>query len=115
LVGEVLRDILERDGHEVAVTDSGEKGIEVFREAVNRGSSFAIVLTDLGMPDIDGRRVANAIKTESPSTPVILLTGWGRRLVSDGDIPPFVDEVLSKPPDLSDLRRAMASCFASRS
>jgi PAS domain S-box-containing protein len=112
LVTEVLRDILERDGHQVTTADGGETGIGVFREARERGEAFALVLTDLGMPYIDGRRVATAVKTDSPSTPVILLTGWGRRLVADGDVPPNVDRVISKPPDLIELREALASCSA---
>jgi PAS domain S-box-containing protein len=112
LVAEVLRDILERDGHAVKVADGGERGIDAFREAHRRGEPFAIVLTDLGMPHTDGRRVASAIKALSSSTPVILLTGWGRRLLAEGELPPNVDQVLSKPPDLSDLRRAMSRCVA---
>jgi CheY-like chemotaxis protein/anti-sigma regulatory factor (Ser/Thr protein kinase) len=114
LVAEVLRDTLERDGHQVTVTDGGEEGIAAFRRAGAQGNPFAIVLTDLGMPHVDGRRVASTVKAESPNTPVILLTGWGRRLIADGDIPPYVDQVLSKPPDLIDLRRAVACCFAGR-
>ena len=43
-----------------------------------------------------------------PSTPVILLTGWGQRLVAEGDIPPHVDQVLNKPPKLRELREALA-------
>jgi hypothetical protein len=39
---------------------------------------------------------------------VILLTGWGQRLVDDGDIPAHVDHVLNKPPKLRDLRAALA-------
>jgi PAS domain S-box-containing protein len=112
LVTEVLRDILERDGHLVTTADGGEPGISVFREARDRGEAFALVLTDLGMPFVDGRRVASAVKAESPSTPVILLTGWGRRLVAEGDVPPHVDRVVSKPPDLSELREALAYCCA---
>ena len=109
-----MRDILERDGHQVAVADGGETGISVFREASTRGEAFDIVLTDLGMPYVDGRRVASAIKAECDSTPVILLTGWGRRLIADGDLPPHVDQVLSKPAELAELRHAMACCLASR-
>jgi PAS domain S-box-containing protein len=112
LVAEVLRDTLERDGHVVTVAEGGEQGISVFRDARAKGESFAIVLTDLGMPYVDGRRVASSVKAESPTTPVILLTGWGRRLVADADIPACVDQVLSKPPDLSDLRRALVSCIS---
>jgi len=114
LVVEVMRDILERDGHQVSVAEGGETGISIFREACTRGEAFDIVLTDLGMPYVDGRRVASAIKAESGSTPVILLTGWGRRLLAEGDLPPHVDQVLSKPAELAELRHAMACCFASR-
>jgi CheY-like chemotaxis protein len=67
-----------------------------------------VVITDLGMPHIDGRNVAAAVKTASPGTPVILLTGWGQRLVDDGDIPAHVDHVLNKPPKLRDLRAALS-------
>ena len=114
LVAGVLKDILERDRHEVTVAEGGEKGISVFREACTRGEAFDIVLTDLGMPSVDGRRVASAIKSESASTPVILLTGWGQRLIADGDRPACVDHVLSKPADLSELRHAIACCLTER-
>jgi CheY-like chemotaxis protein len=63
------------------------------------------------MPSVDGRQVASAVKAASPFTPVILLTGWGERLLADGDIPPHVDQVLSKPPKLRDLRQALARCL----
>src|SRR5258708_2366759 len=49
--------------------------------------SFAVVITDLGMPEVDGRKVASTIKAASPLTPVIMLTGWGERLVAEGDVP----------------------------
>ena len=42
------------------------------------------------------------------ATPIVLLTGWGRRLVENGDIPAYIDHVLNKPPKLSDLRAALA-------
>jgi hypothetical protein len=35
------------------------------------------------------------------------LTGWGQRLVAEGDIPPHVDRVLNKPPRLRELRAAL--------
>jgi hypothetical protein len=59
---------------------------------------------------VDGRKVAAAVKAASPDTPVILLTGWGERLVAENDIPPHVDRVLNKPPKLLRLREALALC-----
>ena len=108
LVLESLRAALESDGHTVSSADGGQAGIDTFAQSQQRGESFHVVITDLGMPHIDGRRVAAAIKTASASTPVILLTGWGQRLVDDGDIPAHVDHVLNKPPKLRDLRAALA-------
>jgi len=103
-----LRDTLEADGHVVTITNGGQEGIDVFRAAAGGSEQFAIVITDLGMPYVDGRKVSSAVKAASPSTPVIMLTGWGQRLVAEGDIPPHVDRVLNKPPKLRELRAALA-------
>src|ERR1700733_7249675 len=112
LVAQALRYTLERDGHYVTTANGGEAGVDTFRAARNQGAGFDLVLTDLGMPYVDGRQVASAVKAESPSTPVVLLTGWGRRIVAEKDVPPHVDRVLSKPPDLDALRDVVASCSA---
>jgi CheY-like chemotaxis protein len=104
-----LRDALEGDGHEVVAAMGGQAGIDAFRASREGGTPFAAVITDLGMPHVDGRRVSEAIKAMSPGTPVILLTGWGQRLVAEGDVPPHVDRVLNKPPKLRDLRAALAA------
>ena len=108
-----ISDILETDGHLVVTANGGQAGIDAFLETYVSVQRFAVVITDLGMPYVDGRKVATAVKAASPDTPVILLTGWGQRLVSDGDIPAHVDRVLSKPPKLRDLREALASCTLS--
>ncbi len=103
-----LRDILEADGHMVTAADGGQRGIDEFTAAQKRGAPFALVITDLGMPYVDGRKVAAFVRAASPATPVILLTGWGRRLIAENDIPPHVDRVLGKPPKLLELRAALA-------
>ena len=108
-----LRDALEADGHAVVTAHGGQEGIDAFRAAEERDEHFSVVITDLGMPYVDGRKVASAIKSDSPSTPVILLTGWGQRLISEGDIPPHVDRVLNKPPKLRELRAALADLAGS--
>jgi CheY-like chemotaxis protein len=110
-----LREVLEADGHSVVAADGGQSGIDAFQSAHRGGRSFSLVITDLGMPYVDGRKVAAAVKAESPRTPLILLTGWGRRLIAENDIPPHVDRVLSKPPKLAELRAALDELTAGRS
>jgi CheY-like chemotaxis protein len=107
LLTKSLRDTLESDGHAVVTAPGGQEGINIFRAAEDRNEPFAVVITDLGMPYVDGRKVACAVKTASPSSPVIMLTGWGQRLAAEGSVPPHVDRVLSKPPKLRDLRTAL--------
>jgi CheY-like chemotaxis protein len=64
---------------------------------------------------VDGRKVAASIKAASPNTPVILLTGWGKRLLAENDVPAHVDRVLSKPPRLIEIREALGALTATTS
>jgi CheY-like chemotaxis protein len=107
-----LREVLEAEGHIVEAAIGGEEGIAAFVAARNTPDAFEVVLTDLGMPRVDGRKVAAAIKQASPTTPIILLTGWGQRLLDEATLPENIDRVLSKPPRLNLLRAALLE-FAS--
>jgi len=103
LLREMLEQLLENSGHIAALADSGQAGLEMFRNARQLGEPFDVVITDLGMPYLDGRQVAQTIKRESPDMPVIMLTGWGTMMKDDGDTPTQVDAVLSKPPKINEL------------
>jgi signal transduction histidine kinase/ActR/RegA family two-component response regulator/uncharacterized membrane protein affecting hemolysin expression len=108
LIIESLSEILSGEGNRVTVAMGGQEGIDMFMSATQRHEPFDAVITDLGMPYVDGRRVAAAVKAVSPSTPVILLTGWAQRLRNDNEIPRDVDKVLNKPPRLRELRALLS-------
>jgi len=114
LVGQSLHYVLQNEGHSVAVADAGQAGIDAFAAAHRGDEPFDLVMTDLGMPYVDGRAVAAAVKALSPSTPVVLLTGWGQRLSTEQSIPANVDRLLSKPPKLPDLRRTLAELMSAQ-
>jgi PAS domain S-box-containing protein len=103
-----LRDALELDEHEVVTAEGGQLGIDAFAAATKAGSRFDAVITDLGMPYVDGRKVATRIRQLSPQVPIIMLTGWGHRLIATDDKPEHVDRVLSKPPKMAELRATLA-------
>ena len=109
LVRQSLQDALQSEGHTVTVADGGAAGLEAVRAAQARQEPFAVVMTDLGMPGMDGREVARAVKHAAPETPVVLLTGWGQALKEDGSILPHVDYLLSKPPRRRELRAALVA------
>jgi signal transduction histidine kinase/ActR/RegA family two-component response regulator len=109
---ESMRIVLELEGHAVTEANGGQAGIDAFRQALAGGPKFDIVITDLGMPYVNGNQVIEAVKEMSAATPVVLMTGWGRRLGAQSEGATRADYVLSKPPDLDDLREVFAKCVA---
>jgi len=100
--------VLELSGHGVTAAGGGQAGIDAMQAASGKGEGFDVIITDLGMPHVDGNQVARTAKAIFPQTPVILLTGWGRRMATDEEAPADVDFVLSKPVDLDQLREIFA-------
>jgi signal transduction histidine kinase/ActR/RegA family two-component response regulator len=111
-VRQVLHDVLENQHHKVALAPGGREGLEMFRSNLRGHEPYEIVITDLGMPDMDGHCVARAIKAESPHTPVIMLTGWGTMMKENRESTPEVDAVLSKPPCFEELNDLLQRIFA---
>jgi signal transduction histidine kinase/CheY-like chemotaxis protein len=103
-----LQDSLESEGHQVTSASGGQAGIDAFRAVHGTDRAFAAVITDLGMARVDGRKVAAAIRAMSPKVPIIMLTGWGQRLLAENDLPEHVDRVLAKPPRMQQLRVVLA-------
>jgi hypothetical protein len=60
-------------------------------------------LAELGLA-LDRRTIVKGVR---PETPVVLLTGWGHRMLEENERPPNVDRVLGKPPKLIMLRAAL--------
>jgi len=108
LVAQSLLHVLNHEGHAVVTADGGQAGIDAFSAAFQADRPFDVVMTDLGMPYVDGRAVAASVKAISPHTPVLLLTGWGQRLSTEQTVPEHVDRLLSKPPKLAELSAALA-------
>ncbi len=106
-VRELVADALAAQGHSVTVAGGGREGLDRFETG-----RYDLVLTDLGMPDLNGWEVARAIKASSAHTPVLLLTGWAD--VVDADTTGGVDGILKKPFGLGRLAAAVSDALATR-
>ncbi|MGH7952656.1 MAG: ATP-binding protein [Limisphaerales bacterium] len=106
-VQELLKNCLTTLNHHVETASGGQQGIEMFRKAALEKQPYEVVVTDLGMPDIDGRQVANIIKKEFHGTPVIMMTGWGTMMKEDDEAPPDVDALVGKPPRIRELNELL--------
>ncbi len=62
---------LTPEGYDVTLTASGKEGIACLEK-----ETFALVLLDLKMPDMDGMEVLSKIKENWPETKVVMVTGY---------------------------------------
>ena len=105
-VREALRDMLLSSGAEVEIHRNGRDGLRAFER-----DHFDIVFTDLGMPDVSGWQVAEAVKAQRPGTPVVLVTGWGIQVGRPDRRESAVDLVLPKPFRVDDALRALGQAL----
>ena len=94
--------LLEILGHAVDEVASGERAVLMLRRR-----RYDVVLSDIGLPGMDGWAVARAVKQLSPSTKVGLVSGW--------EVPPHaeqlraqgIDFLLPKPFDLDTIEATL--------
>ena len=91
-IRDILNDILESGEHEVVLAEDGPTALlELDRAA------FDLVLTDLGLPGMNGFEVTAEIKKRYPRVPVGLVTGWGARVDEEEAENAGIRFILSKP------------------
>jgi CheY-like chemotaxis protein len=110
IVLEVMQFALLQEGHSVVSANGGKEAVTAFEEAFGKSEPINVVITDLGMPNMNGLEVAKAVKAISQSTPVILLSGWGRRMDANDEASSNLDFILCKPPRMPELRAALQGC-----
>lgn len=69
---DLLRRILEQEGHEVAAARNGQEGVEIFRR-----QQFDLVVTDMVMPVKDGLKTILELRRVDPAIPLIAISGGG--------------------------------------
>ena len=99
----LLRHVLLKNGHSVETASKGREGVRLFRK-----KDFDLVITDLGMPDMNGLDAAVHIKKSKAAIPIILITGWGADLDRNRPQAGLVDAVVSKPFDIEKLLETVA-------
>ena len=103
LVRAVIVESLRQAQHQVETATDGWEGLQKFRNG-----HFDLVITDRAMPKLNGDGLASAIKALHPTTPIILLTGFGELMRDNDELPTGVDCVMSKPFTLTTLQQTIA-------
>lgn len=85
----VARRVLEADGWEVVEAADGQEALQVIAEREGR---LALVVTDLNMPRVSGRELAEVVSVFHPGLPVLGITGFLSAVNHDRRLP-----ILPKP------------------
>ena len=105
--------LLEGLGYSVTQVDSGIRGIEALRS----GAPFDLLFTDVVMPGMGGRQLADAARLLRPDLPVLFTSGYTENaIVHHGRLDPGV-QLLQKPyrrQDLAEKVRAVLDEAAKR-
>ena len=94
--------MLETRGYRVVACNSGQDALEQFKKG-----GVDLVLTDLIMPGLDGGKLIDAVKTLSPQTPAILLSGKVRIYDRDTRADVFLPKGMYAPAELLERIRLL--------
>lgn len=108
-IREILAAALRRDGYEV--TSRGSP-----REALGdlSGGGYALLVTDLKMPEMSGIALIEAAKQAAPDIGSILITAYASTETAVHALRTGADDYLMKPFGLDDLRRVVDRVVATR-
>ncbi len=106
-VRDMAKNFLELFGFNVLEAVNGKDALELYQ---NNAAEITLVLTDMGMPVMDGYELFSKLKKLNPELPIIVSSGYGdaevsARIGSDNNIAGLI----SKPYNSSQLREVLKS------
>ena len=103
---------LELDGHEITEAEDGGIALEIL--TAQRGD-FELLLSDIMMPVMDGIALALAVARDYPNLSILLMTGFADQRERAFGLDSLVNDVVSKPFTLAEIRAAVARALVGRS
>ncbi len=99
-----MEKILIRLGYNTTATTSSLEALEIFRK---NPESFDLIITDMTMPDMTGKKLAEEIRFIKPDIPVILCTGFSDQINEEEAQQAGINEFMFKPINMNDIAFAI--------
>jgi len=96
---ENLEHILQKEGYQTAVAENGLRALDALKK-----NEFDLVLTDLKMDQMDGLQLLERIKSDSPDTEVVIITGYATVSSAVDAMQRGAYHYIAKPFNLNELR-----------
>lgn len=112
----ILEGMLRRWGMVPALAESGEQALAKLASALNEGKAYALIVTDMHMPKMDGFELVEHIRErpELCTATIMMLTSAGHRGDAERCQKLGVSAYLLKPIRQSELREAIAKVLGVR-
>jgi CheY-like chemotaxis protein len=105
----VARAMLEELGFTVVEACNGKEALEMYRKYA---SDIMLVVTDIGMPVMDGYALFRELKTVNPLLPIIISSGYGDAEVNSRIARADIAGLFSKPYNFDKMREVLQSVVA---
>jgi len=105
-IGDLIRDSLKDQGHNVTVLNNGEEAIEKFKE-----HHFDIAFVDYMLPGCTGLEVIKRIRGHNPHTSLILITGSVNSSVAESAMAEGATSFLQKPFTFDQIRNVVSTAI----
>ena len=105
------RQILESLGYAVTTASDADQALLIHSETRDL---FDLVITDVIMPGMDGKQLADKLRTSDPDLPVLFVSGYTDDIISARDIDYEGLNFLPKPFSATDLRQRVAMGLSRR-
>lgn len=107
-VGEFVRRALSHHGHDVTLVEDGIAALH----ALETQDPFALLLTDIVMPGMDGIALALKVARDYPELKVLLMSGYAAERQRAHNLDVLIQRVISKPFTLLELVRIVDEALA---
>jgi PAS domain S-box-containing protein len=97
----VILEMLGEQGYRTLQAVDGPSGLKILRS----GARIDLLVTDVGLPGMNGRQLADQARETRPDLKILFITGYAESVaIADGFLQPGM-EMITKPFDLDNLSR----------
>jgi signal transduction histidine kinase/CheY-like chemotaxis protein len=97
---DVARQMLEKMGYKVLTATSPKQAINLAKQNIDM---IDLLITDIIMPEMNGRQLADQIKTFSPTIKILFMSGYTSNIIAEQGMLQEGMDLLQKPFSMHDL------------
>lgn len=104
IVRMLIVDVLEELEYQVLEAADAEEALGIINTG---GLAINLMMTDVGLPDMDGKELAQKARASRPDLPILFASGYAENIEAPADM-----HVIGKPFSIDQLRDKVKSILA---